>query len=90
MSRRIYAHMCRDGHVEIGHNDSGDDERCPVCRLADHTEQARDVLRMAEETISSYVHMGSAKGALRQSSALLEAVLPKIKLLLESLPEPRS
>lgn len=30
-----YAHMCRDGHVEIGHNDSSD-EHCPLCRaLAD-------------------------------------------------------
>lgn len=29
-----YAHMCRDDHVEIGHNDSSD-ERCPVCYLCD-------------------------------------------------------
>lgn len=26
-----YAHMCRDGHVEVGHNDSGH-EQCPLCR----------------------------------------------------------
>lgn len=28
-----YAHMCRDGHIQIGHNDSADDEMCPLCRL---------------------------------------------------------
>lgn len=32
---RTYAHMCRMDHIEIGHNDSGDDERCPVCRVMD-------------------------------------------------------
>ena len=26
-----YPHMCRDGHVEIGHRDS-EDEMCPLCR----------------------------------------------------------
>lgn len=32
----VYAHMCRDGHPTIGHNDSGEDEMCPLCRaLAD-------------------------------------------------------
>jgi hypothetical protein len=33
-----YAHMCRDEHVQIGHNDS-EHEMCPVCRAkaeADH------------------------------------------------------
>lgn len=29
-----YAHMCRDGHAEIAHNDSSD-ERCPLCRSLD-------------------------------------------------------
>lgn len=29
-----YAHMCRDDHVQIGHNDSTH-ERCPMCRLRD-------------------------------------------------------
>lgn len=28
---KVYPHMCRDGHDEIGF--SGDDERCPICRL---------------------------------------------------------
>lgn len=26
-----YAHMCRDGHDQIGHNDSSS-EMCPMCR----------------------------------------------------------
>ncbi len=29
-----YAHMCRDGHQQIGHNDS-EHERCPLCRATD-------------------------------------------------------
>lgn len=29
-----YAHMCRDDHMEIGHNDSGR-EHCVVCRMCD-------------------------------------------------------
>lgn len=27
----VYPHMCRDGHVEIGHADSSS-EMCPLCR----------------------------------------------------------
>ena len=30
-----YPHMCRDGHQEIGHRYSGNDERCPYCRAID-------------------------------------------------------
>ena len=30
-----YPHMCRDGHIEIGHADS-EHERCPLCRVIDH------------------------------------------------------
>lgn len=26
-----YPHMCRDGHVQIGHEDS-EHEQCPLCR----------------------------------------------------------
>jgi hypothetical protein len=40
---RVYAHMCRDQHIEIGHNDSGEDERCPVCRAMDALEQIAQV-----------------------------------------------
>lgn len=28
-----FAHMCQDGHLPIGHNDSEDGEMCCVCRL---------------------------------------------------------
>jgi hypothetical protein len=34
-----YAHMCRDQHVQIGHDYSGDDERCPLCQAIDALEQ---------------------------------------------------
>lgn len=27
-----YAHMCRDDHIQIGHNDSNS-EQCPLCRI---------------------------------------------------------
>lgn len=40
---RTYAHMCRDQHIEIGHNDSGEDERCPLCQALDALEQIRMV-----------------------------------------------
>lgn len=26
-----YPHMCRDGHVEIGHSDAKNEELCPLC-----------------------------------------------------------
>lgn len=38
-----YPHMCRDQHIQIGHNDSGDDERCPLCRALDGLEQIAQV-----------------------------------------------
>lgn len=36
-----YSHMCRDGHVQIGHNDSTED-RCPVCRERDRADRAEE------------------------------------------------
>ena len=45
-TRRVYPHMCRDGHPEIGHADNGEDERCPVCRERDRVETAE--ARLAE------------------------------------------
>ena len=36
MKQHSYPHMCKMDHVEIGHADSGDDERCPVCKALDH------------------------------------------------------
>jgi hypothetical protein len=40
--------MCRDDHVEIGHNDSSQ-ERCPVCRERDRANSLEDVKRAVEE-----------------------------------------
>lgn len=43
-------HMCRDGHSEIRHADSGDDERCPVCQERDRAEAAlAEVARLSAE-----------------------------------------
>ncbi len=39
MARVQVAHMCRDGHVDIYHNDSSE-ERCPMCRLRDDLRAA--------------------------------------------------
>ena len=50
---RGYAHICRDNHVQIGHNDS-DHEQCPVCRernRADHAEVQLAAERQARETL---------------------------------------
>lgn len=46
-----YAHMCRDGHTEIGHNDSDSGhELCPLCRALNEIEQLRkDVARWKTE-----------------------------------------
>ncbi len=37
--RNEYARMCRDGHEEIGHNDS-EHEMCPLCRAIADTRIA--------------------------------------------------
>jgi hypothetical protein len=36
--------MCRDGHPEIGHSDSGEDERCPLCQERDRADYYRRAL----------------------------------------------
>lgn len=43
-----YPHMCRDGHPEIGHALSDDDERCPVCRERDRADAAAEEARREE------------------------------------------
>jgi hypothetical protein len=43
-----YAHMCRDEHIQIGHNDS-EHERCPLCRAKDELESLRGRLRRQEQ-----------------------------------------
>jgi len=47
-----YPHMCRDGHVQIGHSDSGDDERCPLCRVNDAFAAERAKVRELREWLS--------------------------------------
>lgn len=43
LAARVQPHMCRMGHVEIHHSDSGDDERCPLCRARDALETIEDM-----------------------------------------------
>jgi hypothetical protein len=39
-----YAHMCRDEHVQIGHNDS-EHEMCPLCQAKAEVGRLHDLLR---------------------------------------------
>ncbi len=51
--REQYAHMCRDDHPQVGHNDS-EHECCPVCRERDRADRAESNLaaeRQARETL---------------------------------------
>jgi hypothetical protein len=43
VERQGGAHMCRDDHVQIWHND-GEYEQCPLCRANYQTERLRDAL----------------------------------------------
>ena len=36
-----YAHICRDDHIQIGHNDSSD-EMCPLCRALNLLRRVED------------------------------------------------
>lgn len=38
-----YASMCCDQHQSIGHDNRGNDERCPLCQAIDALEQIRMV-----------------------------------------------
>src|SRR3990167_8091256 len=49
-----YAHMCRDGHTEIGHNNSSS-EMCPLCDV-----QAQ----LAQERYGRYHHVGGDEKCL--------------------------
>lgn len=55
-----YAHMCRDGHVMIGHNDS-EHEQCPLCR-------ARDTVRA--EMLTDENLMAAAKAICQHDNDL--------------------
>lgn len=40
-----YPHFCCDGHENIGHANSGDDERCPLCRMRDELDAASEQMQ---------------------------------------------
>lgn len=56
-SRYSYASMCRMDHIEIGHADNGDDEKCPLCRERD---EARARLRERDAELLRVRTLGHA------------------------------
>lgn len=46
-----YAHMCRDGHVQIGYNDSTNDELCPMCLLLVEIESLNDIVELQHDLL---------------------------------------
>lgn len=61
-SSTAYAHMCRDEHQQIGHNDS-EHERCPLCRANDNLDYA--MARIQAEVSKAFDMAQSANDALR-------------------------
>jgi hypothetical protein len=45
--RRSGAHMCRDDHIQIWHND-GEHEQCPLCLANYEIERLNDLLAASE------------------------------------------
>lgn len=69
MGLRYYAHMCRDGHPQIGHNDS-EHEMCPLCREVARSER----LRLELEKIGFMDEFLDADGARAMMSLARKAV----------------
>ena len=67
-----YAHMCRDGHVQIGHNDSSS-ELCPLCRVQSALTIAHGALLCIGGTDSNWSEY--ARGVADEVSAVLLAVI---------------
>jgi hypothetical protein len=65
-----YPHMCRDGHQEIGHNDSRDDELCPLCRERARSER----LRLELEKIGFMDEFLDAEGAKAMMNIARDAI----------------
>ena len=79
LGRPGYAHMCRDGHVQIGHNDS-EHEMCPLCRALadrDHWREARRAAMEAGEILRQ-----RAEDAEQRLMVAATAVIPAANLLL--------
>lgn len=50
-----YAHMCKTQHAEIGHNDSGEDERCPLCQALDANALLESKVKALEELAHKFL-----------------------------------
>lgn len=75
-----YAHMCRDEHIEIGHNDS-EHEQCPLCREKAKADVIEEALCTAlEESVKLQAHYarslndhdGGQRMAFESAAAWLE------------------
>jgi hypothetical protein len=54
-----YAHMCRDGHEQIGHRDS-EHELCPLCRVIGALRHVID-----DKDVTYSVRVSRARDVLR-------------------------
>ena len=79
--RSIYPHHCCDGHVQIGHIDSGDDERCPLCRTLAIAAQQDERIRALEADIREWCE--HIEPPLRDRIATLERELAEAKQSLD-------
>lgn len=71
-----FSHMCRMDHDVIGHNDCGDDKRCPLCRAYDETTQLRSDLEWTTRNLES---VQASKDAALASRAALELEIVGLK-----------
>jgi len=60
---QAYPHMCRDGHVEIGHRDSDVSERCPLCRAYDALDYAASMVA-SDRDAATFQTLGQYRTAL--------------------------
>lgn len=51
-----YAHMCPDGHVQIGHSDS-ENERCPLCRANDEIRRLQEEIEEMKPTVMDWIRI---------------------------------
>jgi len=82
MTAQTYAHMCRDGHPQIGHNQSTDPEElaCPICFQIVLVDGLRCLLEsQCEETAALRAEVERLKAAVQESNKavwLIEANPP--------------
>lgn len=71
--QRRYAHMCRDEHQEIGHNDSSS-EMCPLCRAIAERDEARRERDEARATLGGWLEANAPGGWINDLRAERETL----------------